>query len=101
MDVKPEMDGLRRAVAELLDEDPDTWPAHGNAPLAIASAVALLVRNQTALVEARPYAGVVLWSGDREVRLIATREQVERTVLPNATLRSLCMSALYDLEKQS
>ena len=36
-----ELDGLRRAVAELLKYDPETWPEHGNAPLAIASALAL------------------------------------------------------------
>jgi len=35
------MDELRRSVAELLGQDPDTWPSHGNAPLAIASALAL------------------------------------------------------------
>jgi hypothetical protein len=36
-----ELNALRRAVAETLGEDPETWPTHGNAPLAIASAVAL------------------------------------------------------------
>ncbi|WP_312378885.1 hypothetical protein [Pseudomonas oryzihabitans] len=35
------MDELRRSVAEILGQDPDTWPSHGNAPLAIASALAL------------------------------------------------------------
>ena len=34
-----ELDSLRRAVAELLDTDQETWPAHGNAPLAIAAAI--------------------------------------------------------------
>lgn len=38
------LDGLRRAVAEEIGEDPETWPAHGNAPLAIAATVALLRR---------------------------------------------------------
>lgn len=32
---------LRRAAAELWDEDPETWPEHGNAPLAIAAGIAL------------------------------------------------------------
>lgn len=35
------MDELRRACAETLGVDPETWPEHGNAPLAIAAAVAL------------------------------------------------------------
>ena len=39
------VDEIRRSVAQLLGEDVETWPSHGNAPLAIASAVALLVRN--------------------------------------------------------
>jgi len=34
-------EGLRRAVAELIGTDPETWPDHGNAPLAIASHIAL------------------------------------------------------------
>lgn len=36
-----EMDALRRMVAEVMGEDPETWPEHGNAALAIASLVAL------------------------------------------------------------
>ena len=32
---------LRRAVAELIGADPETWPNHGNAPLAIAACVAV------------------------------------------------------------
>lgn len=40
------MDELRRVVARILGEDPDTWPDHGNTPLAIASIVALLVQAQ-------------------------------------------------------
>lgn len=32
---------LRRAVAEIIGADPDTWPDHGNAPLAIAAALAV------------------------------------------------------------
>lgn len=37
---REELDSLRRAVAEVMGCDPETWPAHGNAPLAIASKVA-------------------------------------------------------------
>lgn len=40
-----EMDELRRAVAELIGEDPETWPDHGNGALAIAATVALLVKQ--------------------------------------------------------
>ncbi|MBX3583601.1 MAG: hypothetical protein KF810_17075 [Rhizobiaceae bacterium] len=39
------LDSLRRSVAELIGENPDTWPTHKNAPLAIAAAVAILVRD--------------------------------------------------------
>ena len=35
-----ELDTLRRAVADLLHYNPDTWPEHGNAPLAISAALA-------------------------------------------------------------
>lgn len=37
------LDELRRSCAEILGQDPETWPPHGNAPLAIASALALAV----------------------------------------------------------
>ncbi len=33
------MDELRLACADILGLDPATWPAHGNAPLAIAAAL--------------------------------------------------------------
>jgi len=35
-----ELNELRRAIAEMLETDMDTWPEHGNAPLAIAAAFA-------------------------------------------------------------
>lgn len=35
------LDATRRAVAETIKADPETWPSHGNAPLAIVAAVAL------------------------------------------------------------
>lgn len=35
------LDQLRRSVAEIIGADPDTWPDHGNAPLAIAAAIGL------------------------------------------------------------
>lgn len=38
------MDELRKACAELLGNDPATWPDHGNAPLAIAASVAILCK---------------------------------------------------------
>jgi hypothetical protein len=37
-----DMDTIRRMVAEVNGDDPETWPKHGNAPLAIASWLALL-----------------------------------------------------------
>jgi hypothetical protein len=38
------MDELRKACAELLGNDPETWPSHGNAPLAIAASMAILCK---------------------------------------------------------
>lgn len=43
------MDELRRACAEVLGYDPETWPSHGNASLAIASALALRQRENERL----------------------------------------------------
>lgn len=36
-----EFDALRRTFAQLLAADEELWPSHGNAPLAIASAMAI------------------------------------------------------------
>lgn len=57
------LNSLRRSVAEILGTDPETWPDHKNAPLAIASAVALLMGDakDAALatpIESAPAAGV-------------------------------------------
>lgn len=35
------IDALRRSVAEIIGADPDTWPDHKNAPLAISAVVGL------------------------------------------------------------
>lgn len=40
-DPATELNELRRSVAQLLGEDEETWPQHGNAPLAIAASCAL------------------------------------------------------------
>lgn len=40
------LDDLRRSVAEIMHYNPDVWPEHGNAALAIAAQVAFL-RMQT------------------------------------------------------
>ncbi len=53
-------DELRGAVARLLGRDPETWPHHGNAPLAIASSVALL-RQRVAQLEAIDSPERTLW----------------------------------------
>ncbi len=39
--LKARADGLRRACAEVIGVDPETWPDHGNAELAIAACLAL------------------------------------------------------------
>lgn len=84
-----QMDALRRTIAEMLGYDPETWPSHGNAPLAITSAVALLKG------ELRPpeHAGVFLWQGEHRVRLTAPQLMVEREVLPGMTVEALCRVA--------
>lgn len=39
---REDLDGIRRLVAEVAGEDPETWPTHGNAPLAISAWLCLL-----------------------------------------------------------
>ena len=48
MSTEPQLEELRRAVAEIIGQDPDTWPSHGNAALAIASAVAVMAGDAAA-----------------------------------------------------
>jgi hypothetical protein len=43
------LDELRKSVAQIIGQDPNTWPRHGNAPLAIAAVCA-----RHALREAEP-----------------------------------------------
>jgi hypothetical protein len=43
------LEELRKACAELLGQDPSTWPKHGNAPLAIAAALALALQRPPAI----------------------------------------------------
>lgn len=52
--VGQELDELRRACAEILGQDPEAWPSHGNAPLAIASALALAVSTAPQPAPAQP-----------------------------------------------
>lgn len=42
---------LREVVAELIGEDPRTWPDHGNASVAIAASVALMVNREKRIRE--------------------------------------------------
>lgn len=44
------LDATRRAVAELIGADPEAWPDHGNAPLAIAAAMAVRLNALKGLV---------------------------------------------------
>lgn len=41
--LREEKDGFRRAAAEIIGEDPETWPSHGNAFLAIAASLQVQV----------------------------------------------------------
>lgn len=45
------LDETRRAVAALLGADSETWPTHGNAPLAIAAVLANAQRKQIEIPE--------------------------------------------------
>lgn len=58
--VGQELDELRRSCAEILGQDPETWPSHGNAPLAIASALALAVSTAPQPAPAQDVAGKVI-----------------------------------------
>lgn len=49
------LDATRRAVAELIGADPEAWPDHGNAALAIAAAMAIRSATQPA-AEPQPVA---------------------------------------------
>lgn len=49
---------LRRAVAEVIGADPETWPKHGNAPLAIAACVASQKMKLAALKAQEPVAWI-------------------------------------------
>lgn len=40
-ELQTSMDELRKACAEVIGADPQTWPDHGNAPLAIAASLGL------------------------------------------------------------
>ncbi|MGI0014191.1 MAG: hypothetical protein ACREBU_12230, partial [Nitrososphaera sp.] len=44
-------DELRRELAKRIEADPDTWPDHGNAPLAIAAAYSLTVLRRESVTE--------------------------------------------------
>lgn len=41
IDAETALDELRRSAAEVLGKDPNTWPAHKNAPLAVVAALSL------------------------------------------------------------
>ncbi|MCA8229265.1 hypothetical protein [Burkholderia vietnamiensis] len=55
----------RKAVAEVIGADPETWPNHGNAPLAIAAAIAL--RQPATLAELTAAARDVLAERARQI----------------------------------
>jgi hypothetical protein len=83
--LRQEKEELRRACAELLKYDPDTWPTHGNVGLAIAAALALALRA------AQPEAPA---SG---TRLIAANGGV---TLPTATSRRIYVASSWRNERQ-
>lgn len=47
-DASTALNELRKSVAEIIGADPETWPDHGNAPLAIAATLAIAMRTQPA-----------------------------------------------------
>lgn len=72
----------RKAVAEVIGADPETWPDHGNAPLAIAAAIAL--RQQ------KPRADVTAAAHDE----VAARAKLSK---PGATLTAAEIAGLHVL----
>jgi hypothetical protein len=61
--VERSLDELRRSTAELIGAPADTWPSHGNAPLAIAAALALRVlENDTLRAELAKRDALLLWA---------------------------------------
>lgn len=80
------LDALRRACADIIGADPETWPDHGNAPLAIAAALGL---RQAAL--SKPAAQPVpAWiacseempqSGQKVLACYRNRNDMHRTIL--------------------
>lgn len=47
-DAATALNELRKSVAEIIGADPETWPDHGNSPLAIAATLALARRTNPA-----------------------------------------------------
>ena len=101
-DPATELNELRRAVATTLGEDPETWPSHGNAPLAIAATVALQkLRGEqpvesgqrepgdeqlvAALAEAAFAAGAYRGDGDLPDEMAGAVTDAERALLARLT----------------
>lgn len=81
------MDELRKACAELLGNDPETWPSHGNAPLAIAASMAILCKA------AEPVQEPVAWLSRDEARLALWKAMTQRA-FGNPTDDKLVLEAL-------
>lgn len=65
---------LRKSAAEIIGEDPETWPDHGNAPLAIAVTLALARRTNPAPAPAQE--PVAVPAGWKLVPIEATYEMI-------------------------
>lgn len=80
------LDELRRACAEIIGADPETWPSHGNAPLAIAAALGLRQAELNKLAT-QPTAGWIACSermpasGQKVLACYRNRADMHRTIM--------------------
>lgn len=89
------LESVRRAVAELMGYDVDTWPAHGNVPLAVVAVVSTLLNEAYVTT----FAGVRLWRGDHQITLTADEASISREASPGDWLKALCESANAQLHQ--
>ncbi len=84
------LDTTRRAVAEVIGADPETWPDHGNAPLAIAACVGLREAElkQQAEQASEPVAWMVYTEDGKSVYVTDNPEDIgdKERALPLFTL---------------
>ena len=91
------MDSLRRSVAEIIGADPNTWPGHKNAPLAIAAAIGLREGEIKQLTKERDALQAKIDAMEKRLRLIL--EEPENTLSNSKALREVIRQAKLALEE--